>query len=320
MLARRIIPCLDVKAGRVVKGVQFVDLVDAGDPVEIAERYDAAGADELCFLDITASHEERPIILDVVARTAERCFMPLTVGGGVRTVDDVPGAPQRRRRQGVDQHGGGRRIPTFVRAASDRFGAQCVVVAIDARRRVAGDPVGRLGGVHARRPQADRPRRGRVGGAHGGGGRGRDPAHQHGSRRHQGGLRPRADARGGRCRRHPGDRVGRRGYPRAHVRRPGAGRGERGAGGVDLPLRQAHASARRRRTSRRAACASGRDGTRHERLARRHAGPLRSRLPAGGGARGARTGRSRRSPWAIRCCSRCWRVFAVRSASWAGSC
>src|SRR5213082_1713436 len=89
MLARRIIPCLDVKDGRVVKGVRFVDLIDAGDPVEVAARYDAEGADELCFLDITASHERRPIILDVVARTAERVFMPLTVGGGVRTVDDV---------------------------------------------------------------------------------------------------------------------------------------------------------------------------------------------------------------------------------------
>src|SRR5437773_1457425 len=93
MLARRIIPCLDVKDGRVVKGVRFVDLIDAGDPVEIATRYDAEGADELCFLDITASHEERPIILDVVARTAERFFMPLTVGGGVRTVDDGVGIP-----------------------------------------------------------------------------------------------------------------------------------------------------------------------------------------------------------------------------------
>ena len=89
MLARRIIPCLDVKDGRVVKGVRFVNLVDAGDPVEVASRYDAEGADELCFLDITASHEGRPIILDVVARTAERVFMPLTVGGGVRSVEDV---------------------------------------------------------------------------------------------------------------------------------------------------------------------------------------------------------------------------------------
>ena len=116
MLARRIIPCLDVKDGRVVKGVHFVDLGDAGDPVEVAARYDAAGADELCFLDITASHEERPIMLDVVARTAERCFMPLTVGGGVRTVDDMPRAAQRRRRQGVDQHGGGRATRVRARA------------------------------------------------------------------------------------------------------------------------------------------------------------------------------------------------------------
>ncbi len=139
MLARRIIPCLDVHAGRVVKGVRFVDLADAGDPVEIAARYDAAGADELCFLDITASHEERPILLDIVARTADRCFMPLTVGGGVRTLDDCRAL----------LHAGADKVsintaavsdPDFVRAASDRYGAQCVVVAIDARRRTATDP------------------------------------------------------------------------------------------------------------------------------------------------------------------------------------
>jgi len=139
MLARRIIPCLDVKGGRVVKGVQFVDLADAGDPVEIAGRYDGAGADELCFLDITASHEERPIILDVVARTAERCFMPLTVGGGVRTVADVralltAGADK------VSINTAAVARPGFVREAAERFGTQCVVVAIDARRRVADDP------------------------------------------------------------------------------------------------------------------------------------------------------------------------------------
>ena len=139
MLARRIIPCLDVHAGRVVKGVQFVDLVDAGDPVAIAERYDAAGADELCFLDITASHEERPIILDIVARTAERCFMPLTVGGGVRTVDDCR-ALLNAGADKVSINTAAVHDPDFVRAASDRYGAQCVVVAIDARRRVAGDP------------------------------------------------------------------------------------------------------------------------------------------------------------------------------------
>jgi cyclase len=139
MLARRIIPCLDVKAGRVVKGVRFLDLVDAGDPVEVAARYDAQGADELCFLDITASHEERPIILDVVARTAERVFMPLTVGGGVRTVDDVrallnAGADKASINTAAVQR------PAFVREASARFGAQCIVVAIDARRRAPDDP------------------------------------------------------------------------------------------------------------------------------------------------------------------------------------
>jgi imidazole glycerol-phosphate synthase subunit HisF len=139
MLARRIIPCLDVHAGRVVKGVRFVDLADAGDPVEIAARYDAAGADELCFLDITASHEERPILLDIVARTAERCFMPLTVGGGVRSVDDCR-ALLNAGADKVSINTAAVNDPDFVRAASARYGAQCVVVAIDARRRAAGDP------------------------------------------------------------------------------------------------------------------------------------------------------------------------------------
>jgi imidazole glycerol-phosphate synthase subunit HisF len=140
VLARRIIPCLDVDRGRVVKGVRFVDLVDAGDPVEVAARYDAAGADELCFLDITASHEARPIILDVVARTAERCFMPVTVGGGVRTVDDVrllltSGADK------VSINTAAVTDPGFVREASRRFGAQAIVVAIDARRRAPEEPL-----------------------------------------------------------------------------------------------------------------------------------------------------------------------------------
>ncbi|OJY37258.1 MAG: imidazole glycerol phosphate synthase subunit HisF [Rhizobiales bacterium 65-9] len=133
MLKTRIIPCLDVKDGRVVKGVQFVDLVDAGDPVEAAKAYDAAGADELTFLDITASHEDRGILLDMVRRTAEACFMPLTVGGGVRKVDDIralllagadkvsinPAAVNDRR---------------FVKEAAEKFGDQCIVVAIDAKR------------------------------------------------------------------------------------------------------------------------------------------------------------------------------------------
>jgi len=139
MLARRLIPCLDVKDGRVVKGVRFVDLADAGDPVEIASRYDAEGADELTFLDITASHERRPIILDVVARTAERIFMPLTVGGGVRTVDDVR-ALLRAGADKVSINTAAVERPELVREAAERFGTQCVVVAIDARRRVPDDP------------------------------------------------------------------------------------------------------------------------------------------------------------------------------------
>jgi len=133
MLKARVIPCLDVNKGRVVKGVNFVDLIDAGDPVEQARVYDAAGADELCFLDITASHEERDTIFDVVARTAEQCFMPLTVGGGVRTVDDI----RKLLLAGADKvsiNTAAVHNPEFVREASEKFGAQCIVVAVDAKR------------------------------------------------------------------------------------------------------------------------------------------------------------------------------------------
>jgi cyclase len=133
MLKTRIIPCLDVKDGRVVKGVNFVDLVDAGDPVEAAAAYDAAGADELCFLDITASHEDRDVIFDVVLRTAERCFMPLTVGGGVRTVDDI----RKLLEAGADKvsiNTAAVNNRAFVKEASEKFGAQCIVVAIDAKK------------------------------------------------------------------------------------------------------------------------------------------------------------------------------------------
>jgi cyclase len=133
MLAMRIIPCLDVKDGRVVKGVNFVGLRDAGDPVEVAQRYDAEGADELTFLDITASHERRKIILDVVARTADTVFMPLTVGGGVREVDDI----RNLLKAGADKvsiNTAAVQNPEFVRVAAERFGSQCVVVAIDAKR------------------------------------------------------------------------------------------------------------------------------------------------------------------------------------------
>ena len=132
MLKMRVIPCLDVKDGRVVKGVNFVNLVDAGDPVEAAKAYDKAGADELCFLDITATHEGRGIMLDVVTRTAEACFMPLTVGGGVRTLEDIralllAGADK------VSINSAAVANRQFVRDAAGKFGSQCIVVAIDAK-------------------------------------------------------------------------------------------------------------------------------------------------------------------------------------------
>jgi len=133
MLAKRIIPCLDVKDGRVVKGVNFVNLRDAGDPVEIAAAYEKEGADELTFLDITASHEKRDIILDVVAHTAEKVFMPLTVGGGVRTLEDI----RNLLNAGADKvaiNTAAVHDPEFVRTAAGRFGSQCIVVAIDAKR------------------------------------------------------------------------------------------------------------------------------------------------------------------------------------------
>ncbi len=133
MLKIRIIPCLDVHDGRVVKGVQFVDLVDAGDPVEQAKLYDGAGADELCFLDITASHENRDTLYDVVRRTAEQCFMPLTVGGGVRAVEDI----RKLLLAGADKvsiNTAAVHRPEFVAEAAERFGSQCIVVAIDAKQ------------------------------------------------------------------------------------------------------------------------------------------------------------------------------------------
>jgi imidazole glycerol-phosphate synthase subunit HisF len=135
MLAKRILPCLDVKAGRVVKGVNFVELRDAGDPVELAQAYNAAGADELVFLDITATHEQRGIIFDIVQRTAEQVFIPLTVGGGVNDVDII----KKLLRAGADKvsiNSAAVRDPDFVSQAAKRFGDQCIVVAIDARRRV----------------------------------------------------------------------------------------------------------------------------------------------------------------------------------------
>ena len=137
MLKARIIPCLDVDRGRVVKGVNFVDLVDAGDPVEQARIYDREGADELCFLDITASHENRDTIFDVVGHTAEQCFMPLTVGGGVRTTDDI----RKLLLAGADKvsiNTAAVKEPEFVRRAAEKFGSQCIVVSIDAKTGAGG--------------------------------------------------------------------------------------------------------------------------------------------------------------------------------------
>jgi imidazole glycerol-phosphate synthase subunit HisF len=134
MLAKRILPCLDVKAGRVVKGINFVDLKDAGDPVELAKVYNDAGADELVFLDITATHEDRNIILDVVYRTAEQVFIPLTVGGGIQSVEDI----KKLLRAGADKvsiNSAAVRNPDLINQGSERFGKQCIVVAIDARKR-----------------------------------------------------------------------------------------------------------------------------------------------------------------------------------------
>lgn len=138
MLKVRVIPCLDVKNGRVVKGVNFVNLVDAGDPVEAARIYDKEGADELCFLDITASVENRDTLFDVVARTAEQCFMPLTVGGGVRTVEDV----RKLLLAGADKvsiNTEAVRRPEFVREAAEKFGSQCITVAVDSKRNAKGE-------------------------------------------------------------------------------------------------------------------------------------------------------------------------------------
>lgn len=137
MLKVRVIPCLDVKDGRVVKGVNFVDLRDAGDPVEHAKVYDTAGADELCFLDITASSDNRETLLDVVAKTAEQCFMPLTVGGGVRSLDDI----RRLLLAGADKvsiNTTAVRDPEFIKAAALKFGSQCIVVAVDAKQTLPG--------------------------------------------------------------------------------------------------------------------------------------------------------------------------------------
>ena len=187
MFKVRVIPCLDVKDGRVVKGVNFVDLRDAGDPVEAAIAYDAAGADELCFLDITATHENRGIMLDVVRRTAEACFMPLTVGGGVRTIDDI----RTLLRSGADKvsiNSAAVSRREFVKEGAEKFGEQCIVVAIDAKRVNTRRRVGPLGNLHPWRPQFHRHRRRRICPGSGLAWRRRNPADVDGPRRHAAGI------------------------------------------------------------------------------------------------------------------------------------
>ena len=159
MLTKRIIPCLDVKEGRVVKGTRFVNLRDAGDPVEVAAVYDHEGADELVFLDITASHERRRIMIDVVARTAEQAFMPLTVGGGIRFLEDIRGLLQAGADK-VSLNTSAVQDPDLIRRSAERFGSQCIVLAIDAKRR-AGSREPRPRGGTQPVPGVARERRGR---------------------------------------------------------------------------------------------------------------------------------------------------------------
>ena len=204
MVLKRVIPCLDVDAGRVVKGTNFVGLRDAGDPVELAERYDAEGADELVFLDITASHERRETIVELARRTADNVFIPFTIGGGIRSVEDAQAVLDAGADK-VSVNSAALRRPELLDELADTFGAQCVVIAIDAKREAGGWGVYVNGGrqrVEGRDavlgPRGERARRG--GGA----------ADQHGPRRHQRRLRPGADPGRRRRGRRAGDRLGRR--------------------------------------------------------------------------------------------------------------
>ena len=205
MFTKRIIPCLDVKNGRVVKGVNFVDLKDAGDPVEIAKAYDKAGADEVVFLDITASSDQRGTVIDMVRKVAANVFIPFTVGGGIRTVDDF----KMLLREGADKisiNSSAINNPQLIHDAAQKFGSQCVVVAIDAKKRADGSGWniykngGRIDvGIDAVEWAKKREPRSR-----------RNSAHQHGLRRNKGGIRYRADKNDRRERRHPGHRIRRR--------------------------------------------------------------------------------------------------------------
>ena len=213
MPLKRVIPCLDVDAGRVVKGTNFVDLRDAGDPVELAERYDAEGADELVFLDITASHERRDTIVELARRTADNVFIPFTIGGGIRSVEDAQAVLDAGADK-VSVNSAALARPELITNWPTQFGAQCVVIAIDAKRAQDRDPRRAAAGaarLREGRPRAGRgPRRGLLG-ARGGRARGRrGPAHQHGPRRDERRLRPRADPGRGRRGAGAGDRLRRR--------------------------------------------------------------------------------------------------------------
>ncbi len=238
MLTKRIIPCLDVKDGRVVKGVQFVELRDAGDPVEAATAYDLQGADELTFLDITASHEKRGIILDVVARTAERVFMPLTVGGGVREIADI----RNLLNAGADKvsiNTAAVHRPEFVREAAERFGSQCIVVAIDARRVPGADPLAWEVYTHGgRNPTGiDALEWAARMESYGAGEILLTSMDQDGTK--DGYDIPLTRAVSDRVG-IPGDRLRRGGEPRAYPRRAGRRRGQRGPGGEHLPFPRVH--------------------------------------------------------------------------------
>ena len=202
MFTKRIIPCLDVKNGRVVKGVNFVDLKDAGDPVEIAKAYDKAGADEVVFLDITASSDQRGTVIDMVRKVAANVFIPFTVGGGIRTVDDF----KMLLREGADKisiNSSAINNPQLIHDAAQKFGSQCVVVAIDAKKRADGSGwnIYKNGGRNRRRRVGEKSREPRSR---------RNSAHQHGLRRNKGGIRYRADKNDRRERRYPGHRIRRR--------------------------------------------------------------------------------------------------------------
>ena len=251
MLTKRIIPCLDVDGGRVVKGISFIEIRDAGDPTELAAYYDAEGADELVLLDITASSDSREIMLDIVRQVAERLFIPFTVGGGMRSAADV----RRMLEAGADKvslNTAAVGDPSLVAEASERFGSQCIVVAIDAAavnpgsgrgaRRVRRPVFGArrrfaLGSLYARRQNADGDRRAQVGESRRRAGRGRAAGHEHGHGRTPNGLRPRDGAPHIRDGRGPSNSQRRRGDAGAFSGGAPNGEGGRGSGGERVPLR-----------------------------------------------------------------------------------